>query len=280
MALVFTGDILLDRGVRRRIESAGPDAVFSEDIDSVLQQANYVVGNLECPATRVKQPVFKRFIFRGEPEWLHALRRHGFTHLNLANNHSMDQGRRGLVDTWQQVDSAGMVAFGAGPTLADAVRPVLVTRTPRPIYLIASLQLKLENMPPLPHRPSVSQECVDSLAARVAALRAQEPQACIIVNLHWGWEHHREPLPQQRMEARKIINAGADAIIGHHAHCIQTIEHYRGRPIYYGIGNFIFDQQKPLNHEAIIVRMAISKEGIAFQEIPIYCNMPKVRLLR
>ena len=97
--IIFTGDILLDRGVRQVIDHHGVDYLFSEDIDSVFRSAQLVVGNLECPATTIQSPVFKRFIFRGEPEWLGALQNHGFTHLNLANNHSIDQGREGLIDT-------------------------------------------------------------------------------------------------------------------------------------------------------------------------------------
>jgi len=277
--IVFTGDILLDRGVRRIIEAHGPDEVFSPRVDSVLSATDFVVGNLECPATKVRQPVFKRFVFRGEPEWLPALRRHGFTHLNLANNHSIDQGRAGLMDTRRQINAVGMTPLGADSTMDAASQPVLVTTTPRPVYLLPSLRLRLENTAYLPQRPSISQEPFDSLVARVRALRDSVPTAAIIVNLHWGWEHHFKPLPQQRIEARRLIDAGADAIIGHHSHTLQSVEDYRGRTIYYGIGNFIFDQQKPMNSEAVIVRMTVTKDTITTQAIPVLSSMPKVRLL-
>lgn len=99
----MTGDILLDRGVRKVVEKQGVDQLFSAAIDSVLQASDVVVGNLECPATKIKAPVFKKYIFRAEPEWLATMQRHGFTHLNLANNHSIDQGREGLLDTYQNI---------------------------------------------------------------------------------------------------------------------------------------------------------------------------------
>ena len=86
--MLFTGDILLDRGVRQRIERIGIEHLFSKGIDSLFRQADYVVGNLECPATRTIQPNFKKYVFRAEPEWLSALREHHVTHLNLANNHT------------------------------------------------------------------------------------------------------------------------------------------------------------------------------------------------
>ena len=99
VTIIFTGDILLDRGVRKVIEKHGADHLFSKAVDSVFHASDMVVGNLECPATKIKAPVQKQFIFRAEPEWLRVLRSHGITHLNLANNHTIDQGREGLMDT-------------------------------------------------------------------------------------------------------------------------------------------------------------------------------------
>ena len=182
--IVLTGDILLDRGVRKVIDRHGADHLFSAGIDSVFHSAQVVVGNLECPATKIKAPVFKRFIFRGEPEWLTTLKAHGITH-------------------------------------------------------VPSLRLALENYAYLPDKPCVSQEPMDSLLCRVAQLRQADSSAVIIVSLHWGGEHTMKPVPRQRLEARQLINAGADVLVCHHTHTLQSIETYEGKYIYYSIGNFI-----------------------------------------
>ena len=147
LKVVLTGDILLDRGVRRVIERNGVGHLFSDGIDSVFQSAQVVVGNLECPATKIHAPVFKRFIFRSEPEWLDTLRQHGITHLNLANNHSIDQGREGLIDTKNNILAAGMVPIGAGENMQEASEPVLLASEPRKVWLVPSLRLALENYP-------------------------------------------------------------------------------------------------------------------------------------
>ena len=267
--LVFTGDILLDRGVRQTIERHGVDHLFTREVDSVLHRAQVAVGNLECPATKTVAPKQKRFIFRGEPEWLQALRRHGFTHLNLANNHTVDQGREGLIDTRRNVVAAGMVPIGAGRNMAEAAQPVLLTSTPRRVWLVASLRLALENYTYLPGRPCVSQEPMDSLLVCVSRLKAADPKCVVIVSLHWGAEHTLQPAPSQRLEARRLIRAGADALVCHHTHTLQTVEHYRGRPIYYSIGNFIFDQQRPLNSKAAMVQIDVTPDSIASKLIPI-----------
>ena len=286
LTVTFTGDLLLDRGVRRVIETHGgsPDCLFTPAIDSLFARSQAVVANLECPATKIKAPVFKRFIFRGEPEWLPALRRHGITHLNLANNHSIDQGREALMDTRRNILLAGMTPVGADSTMSAAAHPALLssllpppstlhpknsTLHPKNVWLLTSVRMTLENFAYLEDRPSVSQEPMDSLLQRVSRLRRDDPASVIIVSLHWGGEHTLEPVPAQRLDAHRLIDAGADLLVCHHTHTLQTTETYRGRQIYYGIGNFIFDQQRPLNSRACLVSVTITADTVMSKAIPI-----------
>jgi poly-gamma-glutamate synthesis protein (capsule biosynthesis protein) len=277
LTITFTGDILLDRGVRQRINAIGIDSLFTPEIDSIFTHSDIVVGNLECPATSTRTPAMKQFVFRGEPEWLEALRRHGITHLNLANNHSVDQRRKGLISTVENCRKAGIVPVGMGKNLHEAVQPVLLTPPPstlipQPIYLFPTLQLPLENFTYLPDEYSVSQESIDSLCQRISRLRQAEPTAYIIVSPHWGIEHRVEPAQWQRRQARALIDAGADIIVGHHTHTLQTIENYKGKPIYYSIGNFIFDQTKPINTRTCLVQIRIAPTSVEVETIPIEIN--------
>ena len=267
--ITLTGDILLDRGVRQVVEQKGIDQLFSAGIDSVFQTSDAVVGNLECPATKVHAPVFKQYVFRAEPEWLSSLNRHGVTHLNLANNHSIDQGRIGLMDTRENIIKAGMTPVGAGQNQEEADEPVLLTDSPRRVWLIASLQLALENFSRLPDHPCVSQQTIETLCQRIAQLRQADPKCFIIVSLHWGWENHVEVVPRQRYEARQLINAGADCLVCHHTHTRQPMETYQGKPIFYGLGNFIFDPRRDLNSHGAMVRLTITEQGATAEEIPI-----------
>ena len=269
LKIVFTGDILLDRGVRREIGKHGVDHLFSAGVDSVFREAQVVVGNLECPVTKIQAPVQKLFIFRGEPEWLQVLKHHGITHLNLANNHAIDQGREGLMDTRRNVSAAGMVPIGAGENMDEASQPVLLASQPRNVWLVPSLRLALENYAYLPDKPCVSQEPMDSLLTRVHRLRKADSTAVIIVSLHWGGEHTLQPVSSQRWDAHQLIRAGADVLICHHTHTLQTIEDFHGKKIYYSVGNFIFDQQKPLNTKACMVRLKVSTDNVETETIPV-----------
>lgn len=267
--IVFTGDILLDRGVRRVIDKHGVDHLFTDGVDSVFRSAQIVVGNLECPATKIQSPVQKLYIFRGEPEWLETLKKHGITHLNLANNHSIDQGREGLMDTRQNIIDAGMTPIGAGANMTEAAEPILLSKTPRNVWLVPSLRLALENYAYLPDKPCVSQEPMDSLLNRVHRLRKADSTAVIIVSLHWGGEHTMHPVNSQRWDARQIIRAGTDVLVCHHTHTLQDVEDINGHSVFYSIGNFIFDQSKPENTKACIVRLKITAEMVTTEAIPI-----------
>lgn len=280
VSIIFTGDILLDRGVRRQIETSGVESLFAPDVDSLFRQADVVVGNLECPVTHVKAPVQKLYCFRGEPQWLDALKAHGFTHLNMANNHTVDQGRRGLRDTWQNVSRAGMVAVGAGENMAEASRPVLLASAPREVWLVASLRMSLENFPFLKDRPCVSQLPFDSLVTQVQRLRAEKPRAVIVVSLHWGAEHTLKPMPQQRQQARRLVDAGADLLVCHHTHTLQSIEEYKGKQIYYSIGNFIFDPSQPVNRQACVVRLNVTADDLSVETVPVTIDNCTPRLQR
>ena len=271
LTVTFTGDVLLDRGVRQVIEKNNGDAscLFSPSIDSVFAASNLVVANLECPATKIKSPVYKKFIFRGEPEWLDVLKQHGITHLNLANNHSIDQGREGLIDTRNNIIKAGMVPIGAGENMDEAAKPVKIASSPRNVYVIASLRMALENTAFLPAKPSVSQESFENILRRIAQLKRDDPGCCVIVSLHWGTEHVLRPAAQQVMQAHQLIDAGADCLICHHTHTRQSVETYRGKYIYYSLGNFIFDQKRDINSQACIVKLTITPTTVTPTTIPV-----------
>ena len=110
---------------------------------------------------------------------------------------------------------------------------------------------------------------IDSLLARVYRLRQQDSTAVIIVSLHWGQEHKLEPVPRQRHDAHMLVHAGADVLVCHHTHTLQSVEDYGGRKIYYSIGNFIFDQPKPLNARAAMVRLRITADSLSVETLPV-----------
>ncbi|WP_299439678.1 CapA family protein [uncultured Aquimarina sp.] len=277
--IIFTGDLLLDRGVREKIKHKGMDDLFHESIDAIFLSNDIVVANLECPATKIKEPIHKKFIFRAEPEWLERLEGHGITHLNLANNHSMDQGRKGLVDTRTQILKYNMTPLGFGMNAKEACKSSLLATYPRKVYLLSSLQVPSENWTFLENQPCVCEESFEAISERIKEIKDKDANAAVIVQLHWGVEHTLKPMILQKQQAYQLIDAGADVIVGHHPHTVQTVELYKEKPIYYSIGNFIFDQKKPINSKGLLVSLKIYKEKIVSTQIEIDIEncVPKIR---
>jgi len=264
--IVFVGDLLLDRGVRERVEHLGVHSLFHKSIDSIFKSSDVVIANLECPATTINEPINKKFIFRAEPIWLSDLKDHGITHLNMANNHSMDQGRKGLVDTNKNIIENGLTPLGYGEDIIQACLPQLIVTNPRKVYVLSSLQVPSENWTFLEDKPCVCEADFESISRTIKELKQKEPNSILIIQLHWGAEHTLVPLTSQKQQAYTLIDAGADGVIGHHPHTVQTVESYKDKPIYYSIGNFIFDQNKPINARGLLVRVKIEKDQVIFSD--------------
>lgn len=268
LTICFTGDVLLDRGVRTQIGKHGL-AWLLDSVAPVFQSVDATVINLECPVTTFASPINKRFIFRADPEGLPALRDARITHAALANNHSMDQGSEGLKDTYVHLMTHGIVPLGYGDTQQMACRPMLVSKGNVEVAFFNSVLLPLENWVYLEEDNGVCQATVDILIDEIQSFKKNHPDTYIITVLHWGVEYQQHPTPFQRREAYRLINAGTDVVIGHHPHVVQEEEIYKGKPIFYSLGNFIFDQSKPETSRSVIVELSLSRSNITFKKHPV-----------
>jgi poly-gamma-glutamate synthesis protein (capsule biosynthesis protein) len=263
LILSFTGDVLLDRGVRQQIERKGIDYLF-EDVSTLFHASDAVIINLECPVTDTVSPVYKKYIFRANPEWMQSLHTNGITHAALANNHSMDQGRRGLESTSRHLLQAGIIPLGQGENQSAACAPTFISKGKTEVALFNSVLLPLENWVYMENRPGVCQATVESLITAIQSLKKRKPDCYVLVILHWGIEYQLQPTLQQRQEARQLIEAGADAIIGHHPHVVQKEEIYKGKPVFYSLGNFIFDQNKPETTHSVVIQIKFDKKKVSY----------------
>ncbi|GAB3587586.1 hypothetical protein GCM10027345_38530 [Hymenobacter daeguensis] len=232
----MVGDVLLARGV---------PAALARDSTALARYARrwwgssrYVLGNLECPLTTRQQPAAKRFVFQAAPRWAGWLRRLGLTHVSLANNHTFDQRLPGLRDTYQAVQAARLGALGYQADSAAGCRPTLLG----PDSSVAVVAYSAFGV------GGAGAGCVcgrsfAQLCQRLAAYKTLFPKRAVLAYLHWGTEYTGQPTEQQRQQARALIDCGAAAVVGTHPHVVQTVEYYRGRPILYSLGNFVFDQR-------------------------------------
>lgn len=266
--ILFTGDVLLDRGVRHEIERHGVEGLF-EGVNEAFRQADAVVVNLECPLTTRHAPVGKKFVFRAEPEWAESLRRTGITHAALANNHTIDQGREGLTDTYHALRKAGITPLGYGRTADEQAAPVVVRKGNLKVALFNTIPLPIENWPQAEGKPDICRVSVRRLATAIRKYKAANPGTRVVAVLHWGTEFQPVPDMQQRYDARLLAQAGADAIIGHHPHVLQPVDTIGSTLVFYSLGNFVFDQSHPAAQKAAMALLRFTPAGVQAETIPV-----------
>ena len=235
MSIVFVGDIMLDGGPGHAI-STGRDPFAA--CSKLLVDADYSVGNLECVLGKGGERMLKPFSFRGAAASPRFLKQH-FSAVSLANNHSGDFGPAGLVEQLRILDEAGIPSFGAGRTLAEARQPLVLERNGFKVALLGSNGFRALTTAATADRagsaPLEEAQVLEDI--RAARTRAD----AVVPFVHWGPENTPQPRPAQIRLARKMVEAGAAAVIGAHPHVTQTVETYRGVPIVYSLGNFVFD---------------------------------------
>lgn len=278
LRMVVLGDVMLGRGVDEVLKRVPPEHVWGDTLD-IIREADYVLVNLECALTLHAHPWDRRlkaFYFKADPEpAVAALAAAGVTCACIANNHTLDFQERGLVDTLDTLDAAGICRAGAGRDVAEARAPAYREVRGFTVALVAFT----DNEPDFaatPERPGVNYFPVKPDTPAVAPLLAAVEEAkanadIVIVSAHWGPNMRFRPAREFRTLAHRLIDAGAGIIHGHSAHNFQGIELYKGKPILYDTGDFIDDYAvDPIfrNDQSLI--FALDFDGARVENIELY----------
>ncbi|HEX6332303.1 MAG TPA: CapA family protein [Actinomycetota bacterium] len=269
-----TGDVSLDPEYISAFRSNGYGWAWS-GLGGLFRRDDLTVINHECPSTDIVAPLPKQFNFRCDPEALPAARRAGVEVLNLANNHGYDHGPEALLDSIRNIRRAGLVPVGAGPNERAADRPAFVEVGGWRIAVVGISQvLDPVNQVAEGDRPGTAVGHDFDRALR--AIRAAEQEAdLVLVTIHWGVELDTEPRDYQIEQAREMIEAGADAIFGHHAHRLQPMDTYRGRPIFYGLGNFVWPNFSVEGSTTAVAEVRVSADGrVRGRLLPAFITAP------
>lgn len=241
VTLAFAGDVLFDYGFPGRYDAGGIDAVISPELRAVLTDADITMVNHEfCFSTGgVKQD--KQYTFRVDPKYVGAFHELGVDIVTLANNHALDYGREALSDTFATLDDAGIMYAGAGETRERARALQTIQSGGRTFGFLAASRVIPESSWNVDNAQPGMFCTYDDTQLCAAITAAKQECDYVTVYVHWGIERDSMPQDYQVTMARHYIDAGADLVIGSHTHCLQGIEFYNGKPILYGMGNFIFN---------------------------------------
>jgi len=244
--LLFAGDILLSRGVERELIH-NPKAL-SRALHPALLGADWTIGNLEgavgspdgCPESAGQKPCFPI-----RAEFIPLLHQAGFKAIGLANNHSSDLGQTGIEATRRLLAQNDISAL---------------TYEESPQFLrIADLTIGFVSLSMIPGRDERAVD-VPSIGLRQKLRLAKSLSNLVVAYIHWGSEFLDWPEKKQRRAADWLINNGADIIVGHHPHLVQKPECLHGKPVFYSLGNLVFDQKYPSTREGLLADCRI-REG-------------------
>jgi poly-gamma-glutamate capsule biosynthesis protein CapA/YwtB (metallophosphatase superfamily) len=259
VTLSFVGDILLDSAPGQTIAHGGDPFAPTRKL---FEGVELSIGNLECPVATSGAAVDKVYTFRASPSTLPLLRQH-FDAVSVANNHSGDYGPEAFRQTLSELKAAHVRYFGGGNDLADAHAPLILVKRGLKIALLGYDDFHPRAFEASPNGPGVAWAEDEQIILDIARARAAGAQV-VLPFLHWGWENEPAPCARQRELARTLIDAGADAVIGSHPHVTQGAEMYRGKPIIYSLGNFLFDLlDQPDNARAWVLRLSLDHAGVA-----------------
>lgn len=246
------------------------DAYFHpfERLAPELKKGDITIVNLEAPLTkRGTEYTDKKYRFRVNPAAVSGIKKSGITAVTLANNHIMDFGDTGLMDTISLLNAHGIDNVGAGENLSAARKPLIKDiRGTRVGILACSLVLPTEfwaGQNRAGTAPLLAKRVVDD----ITALRKQV--SVLIVIVHWGEEGKTTLRPYQTDLAHKMIDAGADAVIGHHPHILQGVERYRRGIIFYSLGNFVFAHKSRIALRTLLVRLKFDGDRRKAELVPI-----------
>jgi poly-gamma-glutamate capsule biosynthesis protein CapA/YwtB (metallophosphatase superfamily) len=241
VSIAFGGDVHFEGAVAARL--AADPATTVGPIAEVLRRADLAVVNLETAITERGTPAPKEFTFRAPPSAFAALDAAGVDVATMANNHGADFGVVGIRDSLAAARRAGFPVIGIGADATEAFRPHRVTVNGQRIAVIGATQVLDASLAAAwsagDGKPGLASAYDEKrLLAAVRAARAQADT--VVVDLHWGRELERCPIDRQRALAPKLVAAGADVVVGSHAHVLLGGGYLRGAYVHYGLGNFVF----------------------------------------
>ena len=295
VTLVMVGDIF--------VQQENPSSVFRH-VDHLLRKADIALGNQEVSLSAKNTPMIPgRNILRSDSEMVQALTSAGFNVVGLANNHSMDCGIEGIMETIEVLDQAKIAHAGAGADIKEAHKPAVIECNGTKVAFLAYSSVFIPDVFPaqedrpgiatvklytsyLPHRRVFEAPASPATAIAIPEqgdlrrlqwdiANARAKADIVVVSWHWGLsEGYGNVVDYQREMGKFALNAGANIVVGHHPHVLQGVEVYKGMAIFYSLGNFSFHEQSAnAGKESVIIHCQIKDKkihGISF--LPIFIN--------
>lgn len=239
MIVLVAGDYC-PRGRLASVIEDGDYAFVFKDVRDITRQADLSVLNLECPIVTEKlNPIDKcGGHLSCTISAIKAIKYAGFNCVTLANNHLLDYGQDGVKETLKKLDTEGISHVGCGVDLKDASRILYKEYGGQCLAIVNCCEHEFS----IATYETAGCNPLDPIKQFYAIRRAKQKADRVLVIVHGGHEHFQLPSPRMVDTYRFFIDAGADVVVNHHQHCFSGYERYKGKPIFYGLGNFCFEK--------------------------------------
>lgn len=276
--LMFAGDVSFGGEYENRV---GGNHSWALGQLPELRQADVSMLNLDTPLTQASQVLpGKQSYLKAPTDRVSVLTQGGVDLVNLANNRTMDYQGAGLAETISSLNKAGIATVGAGQNSAEARRPVIMDVKGQKIAYLSYYDSDLHAA--TDQQAGTNPRRNDRIAADIRAIRSQVNW--VVVNYHWGEEMAKYPGDWQIDLARFTIDQGADLVVGHHSKVLQGAEIYKGRPIAYSLGNFIFSGQTPepgvSDYDTAILKVGLKDQQMRVEFLPVEVRNFQARVVK
>jgi poly-gamma-glutamate capsule biosynthesis protein CapA/YwtB (metallophosphatase superfamily) len=270
--LLFTGVIVPARCVQAQIDASQDKDYLYDEVRTIIQEADLAVGTLNATMSDFPPHTgcVPTYVLVGSPGNADALQRAGFDIMSVATNHIKDCGittcgDRAFFDTLDNLQRVGIQPVGAGKNLTEALQPVVATVNGIRFGIVSLGQIEQGGVYATADKAGIA---VLTEANVEAAIRmARQVSDVVIVMPHWGPEDVATPNWIQRNLAHQIVAAGADIVVGNHTHVVQGIQVIDGIPVFYGLGNFVFDQWRRAHQQGVILKIIFEGKRYAGYEL-------------
>ena len=267
VTMAFVGDMYFSDKLFDNYTNNGLTGFLDQSILDIFQNTDIMIANHEYCATDLGEDAKDReqlYNFKAPTAREFLWKELGVDVVTLANNHVMDYGEQSLLDTINVLDNVGISHIGAGVDLSDALEPeIKVVNGKKIAFLAASRFILNYSWYATESKPGVmttyeSTDRYDMMKKEISRLKQEEKCDIVCVYVHFGKEKSYELTSNQTLIAHGYIDAGADLVIGSHAHNLQGIEIYKGAPIYYNLGNFLFGTYQV---DTMVVNVEINEDN-------------------
>ncbi len=278
ITLLFTGQIVPGRCVQAGVDARGNADYIYAEVRDILQSADLTIGTLNASLSdhAPMTGCIETFVLTGSSNNADALAKAGFNVMSVATNHikncnSNTCGDRAFLDTLENLHRVGILPVGAGKNVKEALQPVVVE-----IQGVRFAIVSLGEIEPMAFAdadtPGIAPLTETNLRQAIAA--ARQMGDVVIFMPHWGPEYTSTPNWNQRKYAQMAVEAGADLVVGNHTHVVQAVQTISGVPVFYGLGNFVFDQTwDHKNQQSVLLTIRFQgTQYLGYEFTPVYAD--------